>query len=67
MKLAHLSGTHGLLSPEVLELLRQKDAILHSGDVNRREIAMMMSEITDGKLGKLSVEKIAIPHDGCKR
>ena len=38
MKLAILSDTHGLLRPEVAELLKTADAILHGGDINRRDI-----------------------------
>ena len=35
MTLAILSDTHGLLRPQVTELLKTADAILHAGDVNR--------------------------------
>ena len=35
MKLAILSDTHGLLRPEVLEYLKDVDAILHGGDINK--------------------------------
>ena len=38
MKLAILSDTHGLLRPEVLDRLKSVDAILHGGDINRRDI-----------------------------
>ena len=38
MKLAILSDTHGLLRPEVAELLRGVDAILHAGDINKQSI-----------------------------
>ena len=34
MKLAILSDTHGLLRPEVLERLKDVDAILHGGDMS---------------------------------
>ncbi|MBO5999053.1 MAG: metallophosphoesterase family protein [Lachnospiraceae bacterium] len=33
-----ISDTHGLLRPEVMEYLRGCSAILHAGDINRREI-----------------------------
>ena len=38
MKLAILSDTHGLLRAEVIAHLKQADAILHAGDINRQEI-----------------------------
>ena len=38
MKLAILSDTHGLLRPEVIERLRDVDAILHAGDINKQSI-----------------------------
>lgn len=33
-----ISDTHGLLRPEVLEILKNCDCILHAGDVDRPEI-----------------------------
>ena len=38
MKLAILSDTHGLLRPEVTEQLKNVDAILHGGDINKQSI-----------------------------
>ncbi len=38
MKLAILSDTHGLLRPEVAEHLKNADAILHGGDINKQSI-----------------------------
>ena len=38
MKIGVISDTHGLLRPEVVEVLRGCDAILHAGDVNKPEI-----------------------------
>ncbi len=38
MKLVILSDTHGLLRPEVEEQLKNADAILHGGDINKPEI-----------------------------
>lgn len=34
-KIAVLSDTHGLLRPEVTEILRGCNAIVHGGDINR--------------------------------
>lgn len=33
-----ISDTHGLLRPQVLEILKTCDCILHAGDVNRPEL-----------------------------
>ncbi|MCF0134702.1 MAG: metallophosphoesterase family protein [Bacteroidaceae bacterium] len=38
MKIIILSDTHGLLRPEVIEQLRDADAIIHGGDINRQDI-----------------------------
>ena len=38
MKIGVISDTHGLLRPEVVEVLHGCDAILHAGDVNKPEI-----------------------------
>ena len=38
MKTGVISDTHGLLRPEVVEVLHGCDAILHAGDVNKPEI-----------------------------
>lgn len=45
MKIGVLSDTHGLLRPEALEALEGCAAILHGGDINRREILDRLSEI----------------------
>lgn len=37
-KIVILSDTHGLLRPEVLELLEGADAIFHGGDINSQEV-----------------------------
>lgn len=37
-KVGVLSDTHGMLRPEVLEALQGCEAILHGGDINKREI-----------------------------
>lgn len=38
IKIGILSDTHGLLRPEVLEVLKSCSAILHGGDVDKPEI-----------------------------
>lgn len=38
MRAAVISDTHGLLRPEVAELLSGADAILHAGDINTQKI-----------------------------
>lgn len=38
MRLAILSDTHGLLRPQVLEQVKNADAILHGGDINKPDI-----------------------------
>ena len=37
-KIGIISDTHGLLRPEVLEILKDCKYILHAGDVNKNEI-----------------------------
>ena len=37
-KIGIISDTHGLLRPEVLEILKTCDCILHAGDVTRPEL-----------------------------
>lgn len=37
-KIGIISDTHGLLRPEVIEILKDCDCILHAGDVDRPEI-----------------------------
>lgn len=37
-KLGIISDTHGLLRPEVMEVLKTCDCILHGGDINKPEI-----------------------------
>ena len=38
MRIAILSDTHGLLRPEVAEQVKNADAILHGGDINKQSI-----------------------------
>ena len=66
MKLAILSDTHGLLRPEVAELLKSADAILHGGDINRQSIVDQLRQyaplyVVRGNNDKEWAE--AIPHD----
>lgn len=44
MRIAVLSDTHGLLRPEVMEIVNTCDAVLHSGDINTRKIADELSK-----------------------
>ncbi len=37
-KMGIISDTHGLLRPEVMEVLKTCDCILHGGDINKPEI-----------------------------
>ena len=66
MKLAILSDTHGLLRPEVAELLKTADAILHGGDINKPGIVEQLEQyaplyVVRGNNDKEWAE--AIPHD----
>ena len=38
MKIAVLSDTHGLLRPEVMEIIQDCDAVIHGGDINSQNI-----------------------------
>jgi Predicted phosphoesterase len=38
MRLGIISDTHGLLRPEVFEVFREVDHILHAGDVGPAEL-----------------------------
>lgn len=66
MKLAILSDTHGLLRPEVMEHLKNADAILHGGDINRPAIVDQLRQyaplyVVRGNNDKAWAEDI--PHD----
>ena len=66
MRLAILSDTHGLLRPEVAELLKSADAILHGGDINRQSIVDQLRQyaplyVVRGNNDKEWAEQI--PHD----
>ena len=52
-KIGIISDTHGLLRPEVLEILKTCDCILHAGDV---EIFMLSGEtMTETGHGELQL------------
>lgn len=66
MKIAILSDTHGLLRPEVVELLKTVDVILHGGDINKQSIVDELWQyaplyVVRGNNDKDWAE--AIPHD----
>lgn len=66
MKIAILSDTHGLLRPQVVAHLKNADAILHGGDINRQSIVDELRQyaplyIVRGNNDKDWAE--AIPHD----
>lgn len=66
MKIAILSDTHGLLRPQVVERLKNADAILHGGDINRQSIVDELRQyaplyIVRGNNDKEWAE--AIPHN----
>lgn len=44
-KIGILSDTHGLLRPEILEILAGCDVIFHGGDINRPEIVEELQKI----------------------
>ena len=50
-KIGIISDTHGLLRPEVLEILKDCKYILHAGDVNKDEILNVLRS-----MGNLYVE-----------
>ena len=65
MKIAILSDTHGLLRPQVAEYLKQVDAILHGGDINKQTIVDQLQQyaplyVVRGNNDKAWAE--AIPH-----
>lgn len=66
MKIAILSDTHGLLRPEVVEQLKNADAILHGGDINKQSIMDELRQyaplyVVRGNNDKEWAEEI--PHD----
>ena len=66
MKIAILSDTHGLLRPEVTELLKQADAILHAGDINSQKVLDEMNSYAPAYVVRGNNDKEwagHIPHD----
>ena len=66
MKLAILSDTHGLLRPQVLVHLKNADAILHGGDINKQSVVDELRQyaplyVVRGNNDKEWAEEI--PHD----
>ena len=47
-KIGIISDTHGLLRPEVLEILKDCKYILHAGDVNKDEILDVLRAMGSG-------------------
>ena len=45
VKAAVLSDTHGLLRPEVLEVITGCDVIIHGGDINKQEVLDKLQQI----------------------
>ena len=46
MRIAVISDTHGLLRPEVIEIIKSCDVILHGGDIDTPEILEKLSAHT---------------------
>ena len=46
MRLGVISDTHGLLRPEVFDVFRDVDHILHGGDVGKREILIELQALS---------------------
>ena len=66
MRLAILSDTHGLLRPEVVEYLKNADAIFHGGDINRQAIVDELQKYAPLYVVRGNNDKEwaqAIPHD----
>ena len=38
MKIAVLSDTHNLLRPEVIEIIKSSNAVIHGGDINSQGV-----------------------------
>lgn len=45
MKIAVLSDTHGLLRPEVVEIIKTCDVVLHSGDIDTEDLLNQLSAL----------------------
>lgn len=66
MRIAVLSDTHGLLRPEVMEIVNTCDAVLHGGDINTQRIVDELSKdkplyIVRGNNDKEWAEQIPVP------
>lgn len=46
-RIAVISDTHGLLRPEIMEVLKTCEVILHGGDINRQEVLDEMEQIAE--------------------
>lgn len=51
MKLAVLSDTHGLVRPEVVDVIRECDGIIHAGDITSQSILDELAAVSE-KAGK---------------
>ena len=49
MRIAVISDTHGLLRPEVIEMIKTSDAVIHGGDIDN---AVTLNEIKAAAAGK---------------
>ncbi|MFR8519882.1 MAG: metallophosphoesterase family protein, partial [Emergencia timonensis] len=45
MKIAVLSDTHGLLRPEVIEIIKTCDVVFHSGDIDTEDLFNQLSAL----------------------
>lgn len=66
MRLAILSDTHGLLRPQVLEQVKNADAILHGGDINKPDIVKELQQYAPLYIVRGNNDKdwaAALPHD----
>ncbi|MGN0107360.1 MAG: metallophosphoesterase family protein [Hominilimicola sp.] len=55
MKIAILSDTHNLLRPEVIEILKDSDAVIHGGDINSQSILDEIKAVMKSKAPLLVV------------
>lgn len=70
-----ISDTHGLLRPQILEILSGCDAILHSGDINNKKVLEILNKTApvyavrgnaDGEWGKDLPETLSLKLFGIK-
>lgn len=65
-RVAVLSDTHGLLRPEVLDVLRSADVILHAGDINSQNVVDTIRSCGESYFVRGNNDKewaAALPHD----